>query len=332
MKLTYFQLEQNLSKSLAPAYIVTGEEFILIQDSIRLIKRHARQKGYTGQVRITLESGFGPDQLYPLLYSSSLMGDKNLLLLDCKQHLPNKETGELIAEYLKNPSSDNILIFTCNKADDKLLKSTWFKAIDKIGVHLAIWPVPYEQLSKWIMQRGKKFNLTIQPDAASLLADYTEGNLVAAAHAIEKLILLQHKEAISVTEVETIITDESRFTIFDLVDALLNGNATRAFDILNNLQQEGIEAILVLWAITRELRILANLAHEHSSGNTLESLFQKNRIFTKRQPSVRRFITRHQPDCYGKLITEAANIDQMIKGALPGNPWEAIQFLCLKMV
>lgn len=331
MKLTYFQLEPHLAKSLAPVYIVSGDEILLKQDAIQLIRRAAKQAGFTDRVRISPETGFDWDQFYSLLHSPSLMADKRLIEIDFRDGTPNKTASTIFEEYAKNPAKDALLLIDCNKVDDKIAKSAWYKALEKCGVNLTIWPIPHDQLPKWIIQRAKKYKLTLQADAATLLAEYVEGNLIAAAQTLEKIYLLKPEGVVNTALVNTLLTNECRYTVFDFIDALTAGDSSRSLDILSNLKFEGVEPVLILWAITRELRILAEMSQKTKQGTSLDLLLQQHRIFARRQHSVRRFLSKfNQQDCW-RLLEQAATLDKIIKGAISGNIWEAMQLFCLQM-
>lgn len=332
MKLTQAQLEPHLSKSLAAIYIVSGDEILLKQDVLQLIRKAAKQAGFNERIRITPEAGYDWEQLYSMLYSGSLLAEKRLFEFDFRDMTPNKVASAILQDYAKKPSPDNLLLIDISKVDDKIQKSAWYKALEGAGIAIPVWPIAREQLPQWISQRAKKYKLQINPDAAKLLADYVEGNLIAAAQALEKMYLLQPAQAVDTTLVQSILTDESRFTIFDFIENLIAGDKTRALHILEQLQGEGTEPTLILWAITRELRLMADLAQQHKNGSSFDSLFQRYRVFGRRQSAIRQFIGKHSaPACWQKL-SHAAEIDQIIKGASPGNVWDALQLFCLRMV
>lgn len=332
MKITYFQLEPHLSKQLCPVYIVSGEEILLKQDAINLIRKAAEKRDFSERIRLSPEAGFDWEQLYTLLYSSSLLAEKKILELDFRDSLPNKTASEILKDYAKKPSADVIIIIDLGKIDDKISRSAWYQTLEKLGISLTIWPIPREQLPKWIIDRAKKFKLDFTQDAALLLTDYIEGNLIAAAQTIEKLSLLNPQKSIDSGLIHSLLTDESHFTVFDLTENLLTGNKARSLHILEVLQQEGIEPPIVLWALTRELRMLAEMAKQLKTGVSYESLYQKNRIFARRQQAVRRFLTKsNETDCW-QLLQSAAHIDTIIKGAAPGQSWDALQLFCLRML
>lgn len=330
MKLNHAQLEQHLSKSLAAIYIVSGDEILLKQDALQLIRKAAKNAGFNERIRITPEAGYDWEQLYSVLYSNSLLAEKRLFEFDFRDITPNKAASAILQEYAKKPLNDNLILIDLSKVDDKIAKSAWYKALESAGMAIAVWPIAREQLPQWINQRAKKYKLQFNPDAAKLLADYVEGNLMAAAQALEKIYLLRPEQAVDSALVKSVLTDESRFTIFDFIENLIAGDQTRSLHVLQQLQDEGIEPTLILWAITRELRLMADLAQQFKQGSSIDTLLQKYRIFGRRQAAVRHFIGKFSAqDCWQNL-THAMEIDQLIKGARPGNVWTAFQLFCLR--
>src|SRR3990167_5694140 len=253
MNLSHAQLESQLAKKLAPVYLLSGEELLLKQDAIDLIRLAAKRAGITERIRLASEAGHDGGHLYTTLYSNSLLAEKRLIELDFRHAAPNKVVCGILQAYACQPHTDKVLLLDLNKVDAKMAKSAWYSALDKIGVSVTLWPIPRAQLPQWIMQRAKKNQLTLQPDAAALLADYVEGNLIAAAQQIEKLTLLQPEKVIDKDVIASLLTDESRFSIFDFIENLIAGDQTRTLHILYHLKEEGTEPAILLWAITREL-------------------------------------------------------------------------------
>lgn len=332
MKLNLAQLDTHLKKTLAPLYIVSGDELLLKQDALNLIRKTAKQTGFSERTRLTPDGGFDWDDLHNELYGTSLLAEKRIIELDLRSATPNKAASSVLQDYAAKPVSEHLLLIDLSKIDDKISKSAWYKALEKAGVVINIWPIPRDQLPQWIINRIKKYKLSIHLDAANLLAEHIEGNLSAAAQAIEKLYLLQPTQTIDTELVKALLTDESRFTIFDFLENLIAGNKTRSLHVLANLKDEGVEPVLIIWGITRELRILANLAQQKAQGTPVDALLQAHRVFFGRQTAFRRFLNRATAaDCW-QLLTQAAEIDRIIKGAAPGNVWDSLQLFCLRLV
>lgn len=332
MKLSYFQVETHLTKTLSRVYLVSGEEPLLKQDVFSLLRQAAEKAGFLERIKFPSESTLDWDSLHNLLHATSLFADKQLIECDFRDALPPKAAGELLKTYAHEPSLHHVLLINLPKVDDKIAKSAWFQALDKIGQHIAIWPIPREQLPQWIMQRAKRYRMQLERSAAELTADFVEGNLVAAAQIIEKLGLLNAPEPITTETIKLVLQDESRFTVFDLMDSLLASDTARALHILETLKEDGTEPILVLWAITRELRMLCEMLHQRSEGASFDALFKKHRVFSNRQLLVKQFLSKTNLTQCETHLQIASTIDRIIKGAIPGNAWESLQLLALRWV
>jgi DNA polymerase-3 subunit delta len=331
MKLTYFQLEPHLTKKLAPVYIVSGEDPLLKHDALHYIRKAAKTAGFNSHVRLIAETGFDWQQLYLLLNSSALFAQKQRIELDLRDVLPNKAGSDILEAYSKHLSENNLLLINIGKIDAKIAKSAWYLALEKIGMVVNIWPIPRKQLPQWIQDRARKYKLTLSADVVNLLADHVEGNLAAAAAALEKIYLFKSEHPVDANLIKQIVSDESSFTIFDFVEHLFSANKARALHMLEQLKQEDTEPVLILWAITRELRVLADMIQQLQQGSTHEMLWQKHRIFAPRQPALRQFLANcTSQDCW-KLLTHAAEIDRVIKGAVAGDVWQQLQMFCLRV-
>jgi DNA polymerase III subunit delta len=332
MKITPQQFEQQLSKTLAPLYLIHGDDLLLVRDAIDLLRNAARKAGFEERISLSIDSGTDWGKLlHTEIYARSLFANKRLIELHLGDTKPNPAANKILKEICAQLPADILLLITASKLDSKTEQTTWYKALDKVGVMLPLWPIAAPQLPGWIMQRAKKAGLTLTPDAANLLALQVEGNLLAAAQEIEKLLLLDTGSVIDVDTITSAVTDSARFDIFNLVDSALLGNGERSLRILQHLQAEAAEPVLVLWALARELRTLAELQKHLQKGATLGTLFSKYRIWEKRQANVRHFLRQHPLAVCRNMLAECSRIDRIIKGAVKGNTWDALQQLTLKM-
>ena len=325
MKLTPYQFETQISKKISPLYIFSGEELLLKQEAIALLRKHAQTAGYQECLRLTPETGWNWETLYTTLYSPSLLAPKQFIELDLRECLPTKTGASILEDYAKNLTDQQILLLNMEKLEQKVTKTAWFQAVDKQAISVTFWPINREQLPAWIKQRAKKYGLTLAESDVAELSTYTEGNLLATAQAIEKLALLGKGR------IQEVLSDHTHFTIFDLSDSVLAGEPARALRILNTLQAEGVEPVLILWSLTRELRSMADLAGKVKQGIPLTQLFEKQRIYPRRQKAIRQFLTTHSQEICWQRLSQAFDIDRVIKGVLPGNVWDSLQTFCVEM-
>ncbi len=327
MKLAHQQLEQHLAKQLAPIYLISTDELLLSQEAVERIRLTAEKNGFAERIRIAAEGADWGKQLYAQAHSLSLFSAKQILELDLRGAKLNQATTDILKDYAAKPLSDTLLIIQTHKLEQKTEQSAWYKACEKTGVTLPIWPINREQLPAWILARAKKSGLTLAKPAADWLAEQVEGNLFAAAQEIEKLCLLQTSDALDECTLEKMISNNARFDIFNLVESMLLGNTARSLKILANLREEDTELTLLLWALSRELRTMAEIAKQLQQGIALSQLFSQFRIWEKRQPSVRAFLKRNSYEKCCQFLLVAAKIDRLIKGAEIGNAWDELERL-----
>ena len=97
------------------------------------------------------------------------------------------------------------------------------------------------------------------------------------------------------------------------------------------MQEEGIEPLLILWSITRELRLLTEMAKQIAQGEACATLLQKQKMFPRRQAALLTFLRKFNvTDCL-RFMTYAGEIDSLIKGGNKGNIWDSLQLFCLRL-
>jgi DNA polymerase-3 subunit delta len=158
-----------------------------------------------------------------------------------------------------------------------------------------------------------------------------EGNLLAAAQEVEKLRLLYGEATVDAEMVEQGVADSARYDIFELVDTALLGDAARVARIMEGLHGEGVEPILILWALVREIRAMEEMAYEVEQGAPVEAVMKSRWVWQKRMPAVRAGLKRHNQRRWSQLLRRAVRIDHMVKGAESGNPRDELLQLALLM-
>ena len=331
MKLRFEQLSEHLQQGLRPIYLLSGDEPLQLGEAADAIRAQARAQGFAEREVMHVEAGFDWNALAAASDTLSLFAEQRLIDLRLPSGKPGKEGGAALAEYAANPPQDTVLLITSGKLDKNAAKAKWYKALDSAGVTLQVWPVEANQLPRWVGQRMRARGLSASPEAAQLLAERVEGNLLAAAQEIEKLLLLYGESSVDAEMVEQGVADSARYDIFELVDTALLGDAPRVARIMEGLHGEGVEPILILWALVREIRALEEMAYEVEHGVSVESVMKSRWVWQKRQPAVRAGLKRHNQRRWSQLLRRSVRIDRMVKGAEPGNPRDELLQLSLLM-
>ncbi|SDK31664.1 DNA polymerase III subunit delta [Pseudomonas indica] len=333
MKLNPAQLAKHLQGSLAPVYVVSGDEPLLCQEACDAIRAATRAQGFSERQVFNVENNFDWGQLIEAGASLSLFAEKRLIELRIPNGKPGDKGAAALLEYLARPAEDTLLLISLPKLDGSTQKTKWAKALID-GPHaqfIQIWPIDAHQLPQWIRQRLSQAGLAANQEAVDLIAARVEGNLLAAAQEIEKLKLLAEGNQIDAAVVQAAVADSARFDVFGLIDAALNGEAAHALRMLDGLRGEGVETPVILWALARELRLLAGLAQQYALGVPLEKAFSQARppVWDKRRPLLSKALQRHSSARWNQLLMDAQRIDAQIKGQAAGDPWNALGRLAL---
>lgn len=335
MKLSPAQLGKHLQGSLAPVYVVSGDEHLLCQEACDAIRAACRQQAFSERQVLSVESGFDWGQLLEAGANLSLFAEKRLLELRIPSGKPGDKGAVALLHYLARPAEDTVLLISLPKLDGSTQKTKWAKAlIDGKDVQfLQVWPVDAAQLPQWIRQRLSQAGLAADQEAVELIAARVEGNLLAAAQEIEKLKLLAEGGRVTADTVQAAVADSARYDVFGLIDAALQGHPEHSLRMLEGLRGEGIEAPVILWALARELRLLANIAQQYAQGVPLERAFSQARppVWDKRRPLVSKALQRHDVAGWQRLLMAAQLIDEQIKGQAEGDPWIGLSNLCLQL-
>lgn len=335
MKLPPAQLGKHLQGSLAPVYVVSGDEHLLCQEACDAIRAACRQQAFSERQVLSVESGFDWGQLLEAGANLSLFAEKRLLELRIPNGKPGDKGAAALLHYLARPAEDTVLLISLPKLDGSTQKTKWAKAlIDGKDVQfLQVWPVDAAQLPQWIRQRLAQAGLAADQEAVELIAARIEGNLLAAAQEIEKLKLLAEDGRVTADTVQAAVADSARYDVFGLIDAALQGHPEHSLRMLEGLRGEGIEAPVILWALARELRLLANIAQQYAQGVPLERAFSQARppVWDKRRPLVSKALQRHDVAGWQRLLMAAQLIDEQIKGQAEGDPWIGLSSLCLQL-
>ena len=335
MKLSPAQLGKHLQGSLAPVYVVSGDEHLLCQEACDAIRAACRQQAFSERQVLSVESGFDWGQLLEAGANLSLFAERRLLELRIPSGKPGDKGAAALLHYLARPAEDTVLLISLPKLDGSTQKTKWAKAlIDGKDVQfLQVWPVDAAQLPQWIRQRLSQAGLAADQEAVELIAARVEGNLLAAAQEIEKLKLLAEDGRVTADTVQAAVADSARYDVFGLIDAALQGHPEHSLRMLEGLRGEGIEAPVILWALARELRLLANIAQQYAQGVPLERAFSQARppVWDKRRPLVSKALQRHDVAGWQRLLRAAQLIDEQIKGQAEGDPWIGLSNLCLQL-
>ena len=326
------KLAAQLQQQLLPVYVVSGDETLLVQECADLIRQHAREQGCTE--REVVDAGvsrFDWQEIMQHATSMSLFAERKLVEIRLPSGKPGADGSKALCAYLELAGGDDVLMLVAGKIDKQSTNSKWYKALDKVGATVQVWPVGAKDLPRWLQQRVANAGMQIDREAVQLLADRVEGNLLAAVQEVEKLKLLAQNNHITAENVTQSVLDNARYNLFEMTDAALNGNPGNSLKMLHGLRGEGSEPTVILWALAREIRTLYEVQVECDRGQNPQQALTAKRVWNNRMGLMQSALSRHTLESLGALLAMASKTDGSIKGFADGNPWDNLEDLMLAL-
>ncbi|MEO0368768.1 MAG: DNA polymerase III subunit delta [Pseudomonadota bacterium] len=310
-------------------YLVFGDEPQQKLDVIDHLRSKAKQQGYDERQSLVADSQFEWSTLLHASQSLSLFSSRQMIELELPTGKPGLEGGKALTQMAAQADPDTLLVVHGPKAGRDVQNAKWFKSLDKQGIFVPCFPLEGRHLQQWISQRLTSTGLTQTPDIVKLIADYCEGNLLAARQEIEKLQLLYPSGELSLQEVERTLVDQSRFNVFQLVDLLLTGEIRKAVKVLCRLESEGVEPNIILWALCKEQQTLAHIDFAKQQGKPLNTVWNELRIWKSRQSLYQTAIARLSSPQIEQMQQTLAQADSLFKGSHLEKPYVILCHLCL---
>ena len=340
---------QSHLKSLAaasafhPLYVFSGDEPLLMMESIDLLRSKARQLGYTEREVMLQERGFDWSALLNAGQTMSLFGDRRWIELRIPTGKPGRDGADALKQFSVQIASqsnadgpETIFCIVLPRLDMKTKSSAWFSSLDEAGMAVQIDSLDRGHLPSWIAGRLQKQGQSIQSGPAGqraleFIAEQVEGNLIAAHQEIQKLGLLYPAGELSEEQVRSAILKVARYNVFELSEAMLAGDLPRVNRMLDGLKGEGEPLVLILWSITEELRLLSMLKMASDSGESVQQLLRVNRVWGNKERLYPAALKRVQSSRLRQAVQIAAGLDRQSKGLqaaeLPGDPWDGLRLV-----
>jgi len=332
MRLRADQLAGALGKTLAPIYVLSGDEALLTEEAAAEIRQTARAAGHDERQTFQADSGFDWAAWLAGFDSLSLFASRRLVELRLPGGKPGVEGGKTLESWAAAPPPETVLIVSLPRADRAMQNSKWFTALERAGTAVLLYPPGPDQLPAWIGARLARHGLKAERDTLAFLAARVEGNLLAAHQEIEKLALLLPPGLISLDAARAAVTDVARYDAGDLPEALLKGDAERYCRIIDGLRAEGEAPPLALWLLAQELRALYRVALACAAGDSVATAMRTAQVWESRQALVGQALKRFAPSALRRALVGLSAADRAAKGLLREDAWQMLQQLGLTLI
>lgn len=310
-------LPARLRRGLAPIYLLTGDEPLLVEEACDAVLHAARDAGFEERTLHYADAGFDWNAVAQDSASLSLFASRRVIDVRVAGDKLDRDAGGVVSRIAADPAPDTLLLIRMSRLDSRQRNSAWYKAIDAAGVVVTVWPVGISEMPRWLAARVQGAGLMLDDDALVLLTERVEGNLLAAVQEIAALKLADLATPISAADLASVLEDSARYGVFELVDAVFAGDGPRVARMLATLRQEGVALFAVLGALTFQIR-------EVAKGG--------GRLPPARKRLIPALLERlGSPAALERVLAECALVDAQGKGQMPGDAWLSLEDLLLRL-
>lgn len=192
------QLRAQLNEGLRAAYLLLGNDPLLLQESQDAVRQVAAAQGFEEHHTFSIDPNTDWNAIFSLCQAMSLFASRQTLLLLLPENGPNAAINEQLLTLTGLLHDDLLLIVRGNKLSKAQENAAWFTALANRSVQVTCQTPEQAQLPRWVAARAKQLNLELDDAANQVLCYCYEGNLLALAQA---LVLCQRGQVDAVARV-----------------------------------------------------------------------------------------------------------------------------------
>lgn len=210
--------------------------------------------------------------------------DRRLLVIEDSGFF--KSASVELAEYLEQVPETTYFLFVESEVDKR---QKMYKAVQKNGRIVEFAAQKEDTLIRWILGILKKENKNITRSSMELLLEKTGTDMNNIAMELEKLLsYTMDRDVITAEDIESICTTQTVNKIFDMINAVADGNRKKALDLYYDLLALKEPPMRILFLLTRQFNLLMQTKELQSTGYDAKTIAAKLAI----QPFVARNCTR----------------------------------------
>jgi DNA polymerase III subunit delta len=315
MKLDYLQALKRIDEARG-VWVLHGQEPLLEQNLLDAFRLSWTQNNIERE-RYDIQSVSDWKNVFNALNSLSLFS-QNLAVEVHGNIKPDANALKLLKSYIQH-NEHNLLVVIMPKQDSSSLKSAYFQTVEANGVVVPLTANSPQERQRILSIEANKIGIQLSHDAWQWLEAHHEHNLLAAKNSLMRLAdTFPDVQNLEIQHLLDCLQDQSRYTTFDLSDAVISGKLAQAIKIHQYLVESGEPHSLILWTLSKEMRLLMQLFEQPH--NALQLGIWKTKVSMYQQA-----LRRLNPQQFLKWPELLLKIDAGIKGKSLENPEHLIQ-------
>ena len=266
--------EQALSQRTLPAVLLfEGEEEQLKQEALALLRRMLLPAGMEALNETVLENP-ETNRLIADAETQPFMSDRRLVVVRDHPALSGRaEADEKLTAWLPSVPETTLLLFYCTGKPDGRKKL--YNTVKKMGGVVTFAPMRGAELVHFVTNAFKEAGKECDDRTAEYLI-FTVGDDAGLLRTeIDKLASYAGgRPSVLSSDVSALATPSTECTVFQMVDAVVTGQKSRALVLLRNQLLNGTDRMAILAMLLRQYRLLQHIKimqYEKRGGDFIRS-------------------------------------------------------------
>ena len=259
--------------SLPQVLLFEGEEEHLKQEALAELRRAVLPEGMETLNETILEDP-SVDQLIADVETQPFMADKRLIIVrDYPALMGRSEADEKLVSYLPSVPETSFLLFYCTGKPDGRKKL--YNAVKKLSGIVTFSPLRGTELTRFVVSSFQEAGKECDDRTAEYLIFTVGSDAGLLRNEIQKLASCStERSQILAEDVTALATPSTECTVFQMIDAVVTGQKSRAFTLLRNQLLSGTDRMAILSMLLRQYRLLQHIKimqYEKRGGDFIRS-------------------------------------------------------------
>ncbi|MBQ6288833.1 MAG: DNA polymerase III subunit delta [Clostridia bacterium] len=244
--------------SLPQVLLFEGEEEHLKQEALAELRHAVLPEGMETLNETILEDP-SVDQLIADVETQPFMADKRLIIVrDFPALMGRSEADEKLISYLPSVPETSFLLFYCTGKPDGRKKL--YNAVKKLSGIVTFSPLRGTELTRFVVSSFQEAGKECDDRTAEYLIFTVGSDAGLLRNEIQKLASFStERSRVLVEDVSALATPSTECTVFQMIDAVVTGQKSRAFTLLRNQLLSGTDRMAILSMLLRQYRLLQHI-------------------------------------------------------------------------
>lgn len=234
-----------------------------------------------------------------------------------------------LEQYLQHKNGDMMVLIRAPELPLKQLQAF----VNRPDVQIILYNPPNKNATiHWLTEQIKKITPNYDQQIPTLIHQYNEGNLLASVQVLKKLQLIANpEEPLTINDVKEQLINQCDYPLFELATACLNSDSVKALQLIKQARHNKTEPVLILWILTREIRLIVQLLDPVHQAQPFKELANTLKIWSQHVRLYQNAIRKYRYDVLVTLLHTCNTLDKQIKNNQGKYIWQSFESITLSL-